>query len=665
MGKRGSRKSRKPGIRKPGIRKPGIRKPGWWNANRLGFSLVAGLAIALGVATAYQVVFLKLWELQTQQLFFNLRGPVAPRANIVIVAIDEYSLNIGNNARELQDLASIRTWPWRRTAYARAIERIMAAGARSVVVDIIFDTPSDFPQDDQQLRRVLQRYAGRVTLAAIHTASAADEGKMEQLVYPAPEFRTQPESIGFINWQSEADGQFRRFTERYLRQIAVDREQPQTVLTSLAVAAVQAAGELVPSDPGEYIHFYGGQATFTTLPFSHLLLQDNWKLLQQNQTFKDKIVLIGPTATILQDVHPTPFGEMPGVEIHANAIASLLEHQGLQSAVDQPLWQGIWLTLGLVVVGRLLYGGSKRVVPRFIAAEGLAVSWVAIGYLAFTSGGVILPVAVPALGIALSGFIFLGTRMLGNQMEKLRLRRTLERYVSSPIVQEILSQPEDFRTLLQGRQLNVAVLFCDIRGFTTLSYKMPAQELVSQLNLYLNAMVEAITGHSGTIDKFIGDAVMAEFGSPISQGEAADAMNAIQGALAMRRALADLRLQWRVEGRVPFYHGIGISYGEVIAGNIGSLKRLEYTVIGDAVNVASRVEGLTKNLGTDILITGSLYDRVQDQVDVVFMGEHALRGRGESQTRLYSLVGIKGDSHRLYHQVHEELRQYLGLSPES
>lgn len=655
----------KRGIRKQGIHKLGIRKPGWWNANRLGFSLVAGLAIALGAATAYQVVFLRLWELQTQQLFFNLRGPVAPRSKIVIIAIDADSLNIGNNARDRQDLVPIRTWPWRRTAYATAIERLMAAGAKSVVVDIIFDTPSDFPEDDQQLQRVLRRYAGRVTLAAIHTASSAAEGKMEQLVYPAPQFRTQPESIGFINWQPEADGQFRRFTERYLRQIVLDMGSPQTVLTSLAVAGVEAAGEVVPVDPGEYIHFYGGQATFTTLPFWQLLFEENWERLRQDQTFKDKIVLIGPTASVLQDIHPTPFGEMPGVEIHANAIASLLEHQGLQSAVDQPLWQGIWLTLGLVVVGRLLYGGSKRVVPRFVAAEGLALSWVAIGYLAFTSGGLILPVAVPTLGIALSGFLFLGTRMLGTQMEKLRLRRTLERYVSRPIVQEILSQPEDFRTLLQGRQLNAVVLFCDIRGFTTLSYKMPAQKLVAQLNLYLNAMVEAITNHSGTIDKFIGDAVMAEFGSPISQGETTDAMNAIRGALAMRRALVDLRLQWRVEGRVPFYHGIGMSYGEVIAGNIGSLKRLEYTVMGDAVNVASRVEGLTKNFGTDILITGSLYDRVQDQVDVVFMGEHALRGRGESQTRLYSLVGLKGDSHRLYHQVHEELRRYLGFSPET
>jgi adenylate cyclase len=642
--------------------KPGVGKPWWRSADGLGISLAMGLAIALGAATAYQFAILKLLELQVQQLFFNLRGPVPPPANIVIVAIDEDSLNIANNARERPDLAPIQSWPWRRTAYAQAIERIMAAGARAVVVDVIFDAPSDRPQDDQQLQRVLRRYAGRVTLAAAYTSSSAVEGTIEQFVYPAPEFRTRPESIGFINWQPEIDGQFRQFTEPYLRQIVTDLGQPQTILTSLPVAALQSAGEKIPPHDGEYIYFYGGRATFATKPFFHLLLNDNWALLRKNQFFKDKIVLIGPTAMSLQDVHPTPFGKMPGVEIHANAIASLLEHRGLKAAIDHPIWQGIGVTLGLGAVGGLLYGGFKRAVPRFLAAGVLSLSWLAIGYVTFTAAGVILPVAIPFLGIGLSGLAFLGTGAFSDQMEKLRLRRTLERYVSSAIVQEVLSQPEDFQTLLQGRQLNVAVLFCDIRGFTTLSYNLPAQQLVAQLNRYLNAMVEAITRHSGTIDKFIGDAVMAEFGSPISQGEATDAMNAIRAALAMRRALADLRQQWRMEGRVAFYHGIGISYGEVIAGNIGSLKRLEYTVIGDAVNVASRVEGLTKNFWTDILITGSLYDRVQDHVDAIFIGEHALRGRGESQTRLYSLVGLKGDDHRLYQQVHEELRKYLGLN---
>jgi adenylate cyclase len=232
--------------------------------------------------------------------------------------------------------------------------------------------------------------------------------------------------------------------------------------------------------------------------------------------------------------------------------------------------------------------------------------------------------------------------------------------VATPIVNEILSQPEDFQALLQGRKLKAAVLFCDIRGFTSLSYKLPPEELIALLNTYLNAMVEAVATASGTIDKFIGDAVMAEFGSPVSYGEHTDAMNAIRAALGMRRSLAALRSQWQQEGKTVLYHGIGISYGEVVAGNIGSLRRLEYTVIGDTVNVASRVEGLTKSFWTDILLTESLYQLVQEQVEVVFVGEHLLRGREDSPTRLYSLVGLKDEPPTLYHQVHEELRRYLG-----
>jgi adenylate cyclase len=314
--------------------------------------------------------------------------------------------------------------------------------------------------------------------------------------------------------------------------------------------------------------------------------------------------------------------------------------------------------LGITGSGLIVSRLSKRAIPRSLLSLGFAAGWAIVGYFSLVQTGLILPVAVPVLAIALSGLSFLGTGAISDLLEKLRLRRTLERYVAASVVKEILSQPENYEALLQGQKLRAAVLFCDIRDFTSLSYKLPADQLVAQLNTYLNAMVGAIANARGTIDKFIGDAVMAEFGSPVSQGEENDAMNAIQAALEMRRALAELRQQWQREGKTLLYNGIGISYGEVIAGNIGSLQRLEYTVIGDAVNVASRVEGLTKSFCTDILITGTLYDLVQDKVEVAFVGEHQLRGR-EDSTRLYSLIGLKGGDSTLYHQVHEELRQYL------
>ncbi|MBC7971674.1 MAG: adenylate/guanylate cyclase domain-containing protein [Verrucomicrobia bacterium] len=617
-------------------------------------------AVSSAIATAINLQPLRQLELQTQALFFRLRGAVAPPQQVVILAIDDDSLTRGRDSKDLKTLAAIQSWPWRRTAYADVIDKLMAAGARSIAVDVLWDLPSDRPEDDQRLQQTLQRYAGRVTLAALHASSQSNGGGLDQLVYPDPMFQIEPKSIGFINCLTEPDGRFRRFASVYLNRIDADLRRSQPRLISFDEASLQASKLPLASPRGEYLFFYGGQNTFTTVSFWHVLYPQNWALLQQQQVFKDKIVLIGPTAAFLQDIHATPFGDVSGVEIHANAIATVLENRAIAEVVPDPLWRGVYLLLGITGVGLAISQLSKRAAPRFFLAIAIAGLWSIVGYGSFVYGGLILPVATPLLAIALSGLSFLGTGAVSDQLEKLRLRRTLERYVAMPIVEEILSQPEDFQALLQGRKLKAAVLFCDIRGFTTLSYKLPPEQLVALLNIYLNAMVEAVAAASGTIDKFIGDAVMAEFGSPVSYGEQVDAMNAIRAALGMRRSLAALRSQWRQEGKTLLYHGIGISYGEVIAGNIGSLRRLEYTVIGDTVNVASRVEGLTKSFWTDILITESLYQLVQEQVDVVFVGEHLLRGREDSPTNLYSLVGLKGEPTTLYHEVHEELRRYLG-----
>jgi adenylate cyclase len=173
-------------------------------------------------------------------------------------------------------------------------------------------------------------------------------------------------------------------------------------------------------------------------------------------------------------------------------------------------------------------------------------------------------------------------------------------------------------------------------------------------------MVDAILECQGTIDKFIGDAVMAEFGSPVSRGEKVDAMNAIHAALNMRSALIELRKTWQAEHKIPFCNGIGINYGEVTVGNIGSARRLEYAVIGDVVNVASRVEGMTKEFGTDILITGDLYEIVKNEIDVVDFGSHTLNGR-IGNVRLYGVIGLKGCDRHIYEQVQNALQRHAAV----
>ncbi|KAM3095124.1 CHASE2 domain-containing protein [Phormidesmis sp. 146-35] len=626
--------------------------------------LVCTWALCSAVTTALNLEPVRVMELQAQSLFFQLRGSVRQPDNIVILAIDDASIDDDSlpeeDASKSQALEAIKSWPWRRTAYAQAIDRVMAAGASGVAIDVVLDVPSPFPEDDRQLQTTLKRHAGRVTLAAVHAPSSSTGGGLEQLLYPDSMFQTTPKSIGLINYEPEADGSLRRFTDSYLNnRIDPDLRHSQKGLMSFSQASLQSAN--LPFSPGgnRYIFFYGGERTFPTISFWEVLHAENWAKLKQQQVFKDKLVLIGPTATLLHDTHLTPVGMLSGVEIHANAIATMLENRAISEVVPNPLWRGVLILFGVGSINLILGKLFKRSTLVFLVALAVAGSWVGVSYLCFVYGGLILPVMAPTIAICLSGLSYLSTGALRDQFEKRRLRRTLERYVAAPIVQEILSQPEDFQALLQGRKLKAAVLFCDVRGFTALSYQLPADQLVAQLNAYLNAMVEAIVAARGTIDKFIGDAVMAEFGSPVSQGEKNDAMSAIRAALAMRRALLQLQFRWRKQGKVLFHHGIGISYGEVIAGNIGSLQRMEYTVIGDAVNVASRVQGLTKENGTDILITEALYKLVKNEVEAVFMGECRLRGREAHPVLLYSLIGLKGGDQKLYRQVQAELHSTL------
>src|SRR5207253_5180845 len=251
----------------------------------------------------------------------------------------------------------------------------------------------------------------------------------------------------------------------------------------------------------------------------------------------------------------------------------------------------------------------------------------------------LLVVVVPVLSAFLAaGFLSLGFEFVLERMEKLRTRRTLERYVSKNLVKEILDNPDSYYNSLRGVRVPVTILFSDLIGFTTLAEKADPEALVAQLNEYLSRMTSEIFSNGGTLDKFIGDAIMAVWGNVRSLGTAQDAKCCARAALGMRRQLSQLNQTWRKQGRMGLGMGIGVNHGEVIVGNIGSQERMDPTVIGDAVNLASRLEALTRTYAVDILIGASAAELVRDDFHLRSVARVQVKGKTQP-VEVWSLLG--------------------------
>ena len=321
-------------------------------------------------------------------------------------------------------------------------------------------------------------------------------------------------------------------------------------------------------------------------------------------TFKDKIVLVGASATGIGDLRATPFGSLdfPGVEIHANVIDNILNRQFMLHGAKQVLVDVGFILLFGIGLGFLL----AVIPPRYMALSLLLLApFAGVIYWAFLQGWW-LNFIMPALFTLLpnAGLVAL-YRVLVEESEKRKVRGAFGQYVSPEVIRRLLEEPES----VQPRKTSVTVLFSDIRGFTTISETLDAQEMAELLNEYLTEMTKIIFRHRGTLDKYIGDAVMAFWGAPFAEPGHAD--RCCDTALLMLARLNEMQTEWRAKGKPPLDIGIGINTGVASVGNMGSSLRYGYTAIGDAVNLASRLEALNKDYGTHILTTESTYITLQ------------------------------------------------------
>jgi adenylate cyclase len=313
-------------------------------------------------------------------------------------------------------------------------------------------------------------------------------------------------------------------------------------------------------------------------------------------------------------------GKMPGAQVHASVIDQLLSSRFIRP-VSPVLGVALVLGLSLLAAG-LVVGASPR-----IAGPGFAVIAGAVVLLAdrLFRHGSLAPLAQPLVGMALAGVGALGYRYFVEGREKRQVKRLFSRYLSRDVYEQVLANPA--LAELGGRRREMSVLFSDIRGFTSFTEEGHPEAVVAQLNEYFSRMVDVVFAHQGTLDKFVGDMVVALFGAPLDDADHAD--HALQAALGMLDALDGLNHGWAAAGRPGLRIGIGVNSGEMIAGNIGSERVRSYTVIGDAVNLGARLQGLNKDYGTTILVSEETARRLKGRYDLRPLGTVTVKGRSQ------------------------------------
>jgi adenylate cyclase len=414
------------------------------------------------------------------------------------------------------------------------------------------------------------------------------------------------------------------------------------VYYSLAARVLQkmGLGQSVPSNArGLRFAPAEGPDGFQPVSLYTLFLPTAWKNnFKDGAFFKDKIVLVGPYGNSLKDQLITPFGLMDGPELHLNAINDAL-HGDFVSIPSETEIALIIFAMGFAAFG--LSAVLNRPLLLGVTVAGISVAFVGLTALGFDSFHRVIPFLAPLLVFDASSVLSLYWKWLLERRERARMRRMFERFVSKNVVKEVVENRESYLHQLGGVRKAVAMIMTDLRGFTALTEESEDESrLVAQLNEYFTAMVKCIFATNGTVDKFVGDAILAVWGNIHSDGPAGDSILAVRTALRMLESLEVLNKDWVTRDWPVLKMGVGINFGEVIFGAIGSEEKADPTVIGDAVNSASRLEGLTKEYGVDLLIGDSVAQLVRDKFHLQLVDFVRMKGKTRA-IKVHAVLGSK------------------------
>jgi len=579
------------------------------------------------------------------------KAKVSPE--IVFLAIDAASTSTSlDSLFDAQTIAASRpltlmqsSFPYPREVYALVCDRLFAAGARAVAIDVLFLGPS---LHDQEWKSAIDRYKDKLVLA-MNFSDDPLNGSSSILSIPSaslvPGQDPFDDRLGYVNYWPDSDDVVRNAQYRtnidYINNNAGAEQQPK--FYSFAARLLQKGGhaDLIPDDLTPRLMRYAGPPlkSFKNYSLYELFDPDSWKSnFHDGNFFRDKIVVIGPQGDFAKDKSSTPYGLMDGAEIHLNAINDLLQNDFLHPASGGLIFVTV---IGSGAVALLLAMTIASIVWRFLAVVLVVTGYATALIWAYNGPGWLLPAVAPMgvfCGSTGVGFIYDFTLA---QVEKFRLRTMFERYNSRNVAKYLIENKASYDAMLTGKRLPVTALFSDVRNFTTMTESSDSHALVAKLNEYLTAMVDCLFRFDGTLDCFMGDGIMAVWGNtPFDFGPKEDAARAVRCALAMLVELRRLNAKWLAEGKTEWHIGIGLNHGQVIVGDIGSPTNTRFATIGDAINLASRVEGLTKEYRVELLIGETVAELVRDQFHLRSVDAVKVKGKNQA-VMVFTVLGEK------------------------
>ncbi|HSE47676.1 MAG TPA: adenylate/guanylate cyclase domain-containing protein [Terriglobales bacterium] len=611
--------------------------------------------------------------------------PGSADPNIVIIDVDTASFD---RLRE-----RLGRWPWTRRVWTQLVDYVGQGRPKAIVFDVFFAGASEDPAIDQEFAAAIGNN-GRVVLAYTFTAQdevdfattdreavlakwhllqqeartgvaqgeriSAENDPTLPLNTPLPQLAAAAAGLGAANATVDPDGVIRRVPLWFLAGSnaypsvgqraallagATTSTHPRDVGEREASAgprersarAQPLAAEPLDKDGRLLLQWHGNvdrdpQLTRGLFPYRRIPLRELAKV--PPAFFQDKIVLVGASAPGIQDVHPTPFAEVtPGFLAHATAIDNLLHGEGIHPAPRAAFYLAVLLmaALGTLLIVRVDAGWLDNVAALVVLA-----AYLALGYFLFARWATWLPLVAPVSAFALAYLSTGAVRYATTGRELRRTRGTLDRYISPQLVSYVLEHLDSIN--LAGEKRELTIFFSDVRNFTTLTEKTDPTELIALLNEYLEAMTEIVFAHDGIVDKFIGDGILAYWGAFTPGRNHAEL--AARASLAMMARLEQLNLKWAAEGRQQLAIGVGLNTGEVVFGNVGSGKKIEFTVIGDPVNLAARLESLNKEYRTSIIISEHTLARLDGIARVRPLGGVKVKGK-TVETQIFELQGME------------------------